>query len=237
MSWADSRMCCFDVETTSADAETARVVAAALALVGGGRPTRTFTVLVDPGEEIPAAATAVHGITTERVQAEGTKPVEAMVGVADRLRDVWARGIPVVGFNVAYDLTVLDRELHRHLASRLEIAGSVVDPHVIDRALDRRTGPRNLAETCRYYKVRHDAAHEATQDALAAGRLAWQLARRYPQEIGGRSLADLHRQQVSWAQEWADSLNAYWRSQGRSQSIDGSWPLRPSGRPAKPPRS
>lgn len=227
MSWADRRLCGFDVETTGEGQESARIVAVALVFVGGGQPTDTVDLLVDPGVEIPAEATAVHGITTERVRAEGLQPAEAMQMVANRLGGAWRSGVPVVGFNVVYDLTVLDRELRRHLGAGLAVSGAVVDPHVIDRALDRRKGKRTLEKTCRYYNVRHDGAHDATQDALAAARLAWRLAKRYPAEVGGRTLAELHRQEMDWAQQWAIRLNEYWRSQKQDKSIDGVWPLRP----------
>jgi DNA polymerase-3 subunit epsilon len=225
--WADGRLCGFDVETTGADPEDARVVSATLVLVGAGRSRHEFRLLIDPGVEIPAEATAVHGITTERARAEGRVPAEALAEIVRLLRTTWERGVPVVAFNGSYDFTALDREVGRHLGSGLTVTGPVVDPHVIDRALDRRPGKRNLEQTCRHYRVRLDGAHDATQDALAAARLAWQLARRYPVEVGESSLPDLYDKQVGWSQQWADSMNQYWRSQGQDTTKDGSWPIRP----------
>jgi DNA polymerase III subunit epsilon len=225
MSWADGRMCGFDIETTGEDPEIARIITVTLAFVGGGQPAETVCLLADPGLEIPAGATAIHGITNEQARAEGLKPAEVVETVAGRLAEAWSAG-PVIGFNIVYDLTVLDRELRRHTGSWLDVSGSVIDPHVIDRALDRRKGKRTLEETCRYYDIRHDAAHDATQDALAAARLAWRLAKRHPAQVGSLSLAKLHTQQIGWARQWADGLNAYWRSQGQDKSIDGLWPLR-----------
>ena len=231
-------MCGFDLETTGGSRETARIVTATLVFVGGGQPTDAVDFLVDPGVEIPAEATAVHGITTERARAAGRKPGDVLPTVASRLVGAWQSG-PVIGFNVVYDMTVLDRELRRHLGTALNISGPVVDPHVIDRALDRRKGKRTLEETCRHYNVRHDGAHDATQDALAAARLAWRLARSYPAEVGSLPLTELHTQQVGWAKQWADRLNAYWHSNGQDKSIDGSWPLQhqPGGLAAPPPRT
>jgi DNA polymerase-3 subunit epsilon len=164
MSWADGRLCGFDVETTGEGREIARIVTATLVLVGGGQPTGTVCLLAAPGVEIPAAATAVHGITTERARAGGLKPAEVMETLASRLADAWSTG-PVIGFNIVYDLTVLDRELRRHTASSLEVSGPVIDPHVIDRALDRRKGRRTLEETCRYYDIRHRRLMAATTPA------------------------------------------------------------------------
>ncbi|WP_231330503.1 exonuclease domain-containing protein [Actinomadura graeca] len=227
MSWANGRLCGFDVETTGADPEQARIVSATVVLVGAGRPTHTFRLLVDPGVEIPAASTAVHGITNERARAEGRAPADALAEITRLLRTTWERGVPVVAFNGSYDLTVLDRELGRHLGAGVTVTGPVVDPHIIDRALDRRRGKRTLEETCRHYRVRLDGAHDATEDALAAARLAWRLARHYVAQVGEPPLAELHDRQVEWSRQWADSLNQYWRSQGRDHTIDGTWPVRP----------
>ncbi len=227
MSWADGRLCGFDVETTGADPDQARIVSATVVLVGGDRPSHEFSLLVDPGVDIPAAATAIHGITNERARAEGRAPADALAEILRLLRTTWKRGLPVVAFNGSYDFTVLDRELNRHLDTAIEVDGPIVDPHIIDRALDRRRGKRTLEETCRHYRVRLDGAHDATQDALAAARLAWRLARHYPAEVGETSLPELHDKQVTWSQQWADSLNRYWRSQGQDRTTDGTWPVRP----------
>lgn len=189
LSWADRRLCGFDIETTGEGGEVARVITVTLVFVGGGQQAETVCLLADPGVEIPDGTTAVHGITTERARAEGLKPGKVMETVASRLAEAWSTG-PVIGFNIVYDLTVLDRELRRHAGSSLDVSGPVIDPHVIDRALDRRKGRRTLEETCRYYDIRHDAAHDATQDALAAARLAWRLAKMPPgpgrQPVAGR---------------------------------------------------
>jgi DNA polymerase-3 subunit epsilon len=225
--WADGRLCGFDVETTGEDPDQARIVTATLVLVGADRPRHVFRLLIDPGIDIPAASTAVHGITTEQARSEGRAPADALAEIARLLHTTWERDVPVVAFNGSYDFTVLDRELSRHLDTGVVVTGPVVDPHIIDRALDRRRGKRTLEETCRHYRVRLDGAHDATQDALAAARLAWRLARHYPSQVGELALPELHDKQVEWSQQWADSLNQYWRSQGQDKTIDGTWPVRP----------
>jgi DNA polymerase-3 subunit epsilon len=224
--WSDGRLCGFDVETTGEEPDRARIVTATLVLVGANSPTRDFRFLIDPGVEIPAESTAFHGISTEQARAEGRVPADALAELAQLLYTTWERGVPIVAFNGAYDFTVLDRELGRHLDSAFLARGPVVDPHIIDRALDRRRGKRTLEETCRHYRVRLDSAHDATQDALAATRLAWRLARVYTAEVGEPSLSELHDKQVKWSQQWADSLNQYWRSQGKDKTMDGTWPVR-----------
>ena len=88
------------------------VTAALITRTGAGEPT-VRTWLIDPGMPIPAAA-RVHGITTEHAQAYGMQPADALAEIADVLASALAAGIPVVGFNVQYDLTILEAELARH---------------------------------------------------------------------------------------------------------------------------
>jgi DNA polymerase-3 subunit epsilon len=227
MGWSDGRLCGFDVETTGEEPDAARIVTATLVLVGAGAPRHDFRFLIDPGVEIPVESTAFHGISTEQARAKGRAPADALAELARLLHTTWQRGVPVVAFNGSYDFTVVDRELGRHLNSSLSVTGPVVDPHIIDRALDRRRGKRTLEETCRHYRVRLDTAHDATQDALAATRLAWRLARVHTAEVGEPPLSELHDKQAAWSRQWADSLNQYWRSQGKDKTMDGAWPVRP----------
>jgi DNA polymerase III subunit epsilon len=212
MTWEDCPLRAIGVETTGGDEETARIVAIALVFVGDPEPRDNVSLLIDPGVPIPAEATARHGITTERVRSEGTAPAEALQTIQNRIDGLWGRDHPLIGFDIIRTLTLLDREMRRHLGSGLAVTGPVIDPHVIDLALDRRNGPRSLAETCAYYRVRHGRLHDPVEGALAAARLAWKLARRYPDEVRRKRLPELHRQQIDWAHRHADH----------------SWPLRPN---------
>ncbi|NTV39533.1 MAG: DNA polymerase III subunit epsilon, partial [Demequinaceae bacterium] len=147
MSWLDGPMVGFDTETTGVSPTSDRVVSAAL-IRRERDSVETRTWLIDPGVEIPERATAVHGITTERARAEGAAPEVALEEIASALAEALAAGIPVAGFNVQYDLTILDAELARHglvtLTQRLPGGvRPIVDPLVLDRHLDRyRKGPR-----------------------------------------------------------------------------------------------
>jgi DNA polymerase-3 subunit epsilon len=230
--WADGPMGAYDLETTGVDVETARIVTACVATVGDG-DTRAATWLADPGVEIPAEATAIHGITTAHAREHGQPADGVSSGVEQRLIAAWAAGLPVVGFNVAYDLTVLDRELRRHHGRPLAIEGPVVDPLVIDRHYDRyRRGSRKLDAMCAHYGVPLDGAHDAETDAVAAARLAWRQARMYP-HLAGWGLAELTAAQASWHAEWAAEFRRYLTARGRTDDLpDGAWPLR---RPAHDP--
>jgi DNA polymerase-3 subunit epsilon len=237
MGWHMGRLAAFDIETTGVDPESDRIVTAAVSLVGDGRPSEHRAWLVDPGIDIPPGASAVHGITTELARAEGRVSAEAVEEIAAALADQLLVGVPIVAFNARFDLTILDREAQRHGLRRLvdRVGGAqrmlVVDPHVLDKHFDRfRPGKRTLSAVCRHYRVTLDQAHAANADALAAARVAFRLATRVA-ELGEMDLADLHREQVSWAAEQAASLEDYFRRQGRSEQVERVWPVIPAGLP------
>ncbi|MDF2443518.1 MAG: polymerase subunit epsilon, partial [Subtercola sp.] len=94
--WAH-RLAVFDLETTGIDVETARIVTAHVGLIDStGESIAHGEWLADPGVEIPSQASAVHGITTERAQAEGRPAPEVIAEIIAALRAVFTRGVPLV---------------------------------------------------------------------------------------------------------------------------------------------
>lgn len=225
--WTTGAWTVFDTETTGRDPRHARLVTATVATLGPQRPTEPRTWLVDPGVEIPAEATAIHGVTTDRARAEGTDPAAALLEIRDALYAAWDWGQPVIAFNAVYDLTLLDRELRRHGHGPLDITGLVVDSYVLDRELDPyRRGQRTLTAMCTHYGVRLDAAHDATADAVAAARILWVLLRRFPQ-LACMDPETLMGHQAVWHDKRQGSFADYLRAQGRDASdVNGEWPLR-----------
>ncbi len=237
MSWHTGRLAAFDIETTGIDPTRDRIVTAAVSVVGGGQPSEHRSWLVDPGIEIPAGATAVHGITNERARAEGQDPREAVEEITAALAEQLRGGVPVIAFNARFDLTILDREAHRHECQALvdRVGGEsgmlVIDPHVLDKQFDRfRRGKRTLGAVCEHYRVPFDEAHAAGADALAAARLAYRLGSTV-EELRDLDLPALHREQISWAAEQAASLQDYFQRQGRNEHVEGAWPVIPEALP------
>lgn len=233
----------FDLETTGPDPLTARIVTAALVTVVDGELEQPLTWLINPGVDIPTEASDIHGITTERAQAEGKEPREALDVIATRLAKWLRMGAPVAAYNLAYDWTVLHHELTRHdlrpMVERLGTGGleevTLVDPLVIDKRMDRyRKGKRTLTAACEHYKVLLENAHTADADALAAVLVQLAIEQRYPQ-LRRLSRADLFSNQQLWAASQAAGLQDYFRSakagekQDPNAIVDGSWPLRLGG--------
>ena len=221
--WLDGPLCGFDLETTGPIPETARIVSVSLITVGRGveRQDRSWLVAVD--EEIPAAATEVHGITTERARTEGCPLAVVVAELLSGLVDAWLLG-PVVAFNASFDFTVLAAEVSRLGLPPLAI-GPVLDPMVLDRETDRyRRGKRTLARVAEVYGVVNDNPHSSDADALTAARIAWALGTRHAR-IGQTPATDLHRLQVAWAREQRASLEQYLRRTDPGASVDRGWPL------------
>lgn len=234
LGWAAGPMTAFDVESTGLDVGTARIVTACVVTVNVTPPEQPRVWLIDPGVDIPAEATKIHGITTEHARQHGRAPREALGEVRAGLVAAWDAGRPVVVFNAPYDLTVLDRELRRHDLAPLPTIGPVIDPLVLDRYVDRyRRGSRRLAVLCAHYAVHSGDAHDAAQDALAAARLAWRIAQRHP-ALAALDPADLSALQAQTHAEWAAHFEDYLRSQGKPEVIDRSWPIQQAANPASP---
>ncbi|MFF2964290.1 exonuclease domain-containing protein [Streptomyces sp. NPDC057963] len=238
MSWHLGRMCGFDIESSGLNVETDRIVTACVVGCGGGDPVTPRTWFADPGIDIPAEATAVHGITTEKARAEGRPAADVVEEIVHALAEAVINGLPVIVMNAPYDLTLLDREARRHGVTPLtDIVGDelrVIDPRVMDKAVDPyRKGRRTLTDLCAYYRLRLDAAHTADADALAACRVAQALAEKWPQ-LRGTALDQLHAVQQQWAQQQATSFAAYLaRTPGREHeaaSVRADWPFVPHQR-------
>lgn len=239
MTWHTQPLVSWDTETTGIDIETARIVTSAFVWRNADGTHDTSTLLADPGIEIPAEATAVHGISTEQARAEGKPAVQVVEDITDRLHTALAGGMALVVMNARYDLSLLDRECRRHGLLTLEQRlgrpiGPVIDPFVIDKQADKyRKGSRKLEALAVHYGVELTDAHTADADALAAVQVAVAIAERYPQLQVDAAL--LHGWQIDWAERQAEDFQAYKRRTDPTAVIDGSWPLTPYREPAPVP--
>jgi DNA polymerase III subunit epsilon len=234
--WNAERIAVFDLETTGTDPTTARIVTAAIATLDPAAPidgeaafsiSNTRRWLVNPGCEIPAEATAVHGVTTEGASNHGVPSDVACLEIAKALTEHWREGIPVCVYDASHDLTVLDRELRRHYGLVLS-TGYVLDPHVIDKQVDKyRKGPRTLAATCSHYGIRQGEAHIALGDAIASGLLMHALAIKYGM-LAKTKLLDLHMHQVGWFRDQRAESAEYRQRVGKPiDDVARDWPTWP----------
>jgi DNA polymerase III subunit epsilon len=224
-----------DTEATGIDTTTERIVTwCAVALMPTGHIDADHE-MVNPGIPIPQGATDVHGITDAMVQRSGNPPAESLWRFVDRLADAVKGGIPLVGMNLSYDFTLLNHECRRHGIPTVEEAAGlplrpVIDAYVLDKHADPyRKGSRKLSapdqatDLCRHYRVRHDGAHDALADAIAAARVCYRIVNTFD-EIGQLPLQRLHDAQVLWKAGQAAGLQAHFRKKDPQATVDPCWP-------------
>ncbi|UUU21679.1 exonuclease domain-containing protein [Streptomyces sp. DSM 40750] len=228
--WHRSPLASYDCETTGTRIDVGRIVSAAL-IRANGDVTRWLSDV--NGLEIPAAATAVHGITTEHAHAHGTPAKQVVEEIADALAGELSAGrAALVVMNAPFDLSLLDAECARHgvptVANRIGAVQPVIDPLVLDRAADKyRRGRRNLESLAAHYGVDLTDAHTADADAQAALDVALRIAETHEKlQVPARIL---HGWQVQWHEAWAANYESFLRRSKPDATVDRGWPVRPVG--------
>ena len=219
--WHTLPLASLDFETTGIDPLTDRVLSYELL----GDDGHDVTGLINPGIPIPPSSAEVHGLTDELLVGAPTSEVGIAL-VVDWVRSLIERGVALVVFNAAYDLTMLRAEVSRWgLAQPDWDRLLVVDPYVIDWGLERGgLGPRRLVDVAAYYSVPLDNAHDATADASAARSVAYEIGARHP-SVAASGFGDLMQRQREWYADRAEDWNSYARKVGRDLDDPQGWPL------------
>lgn len=229
-SWATGPMLGMDLETTGVDPLSDRAVTISLVWVEPGREPEVHEWLVDPGVDIPTSASDVHGITTEMAREKGMPPADAWAEVFPIIRERWSPDVPLIAYNIAYDATMADHELQRHLGISLPAQDRYcVDPMVIGRHLYRDERGRfpkggwKLGVACQRFGVALSEAdaHNSTNDVLATMRLAYKMAARWPRPVGLVALDRLHASQHVWHREWATRFSGWLNQQ--AAAMEAAW--------------
>lgn len=225
-SWHTLPRAAFDVETTGRDPRQARLVTASIVVVDGdGEVTAEHEWLADPGIEIPAEVTEIHGISTSHAREHGRPAAQVTAEIAQVLGRLFSGGVPVIAFNACYDFTVLANESVRHGVPPLG-AKPVIDPFISNKQVHKyRKGRRTLGALCLEYGVSLNDAHTSAADALATIRLAHALALRFPELQGNAHW--LHEAQIGWAAAQAADFQGYLRRTDPAAVVEGHWPLLP----------
>jgi DNA polymerase-3 subunit epsilon len=171
-----------DVETTGTVPRRNYIVEIAVAKLLPCGDHTCFHQRVNPGMQIPAAATAVHGITDDDV-ANCPAFTEIAAPLADFLTDC-----DLAGFNLKkFDLPFLFAEF-----AQAEVDFSLAGRAVIDvLEIYHKREPRTLAAAVRHYVGRdHDGAHGAQADAAVTAAVLDAQLDRYPDQP--RTVPELH---------------------------------------------
>lgn len=235
---APTKILVFDTETSGVETENDRILTCYAMLQNrDGTIERDWSWILDPGIEVPKGASDVHGMTTEYIRENGRKDVTAAIWeIYSVLRKATESDVPIVAYNLPYDLTILDRELRRSGfkggCNPIVENGVFFDVLVHDRAVNKYVkGNKKLMTVAARYGIEIDESklHEASYDVYVTGKLTWRVLQR---DIEGR-LAKMQGQLVEWAKAWAEHTEEYFRTSGRRNEdgseikLDGSFPMKP----------
>jgi DNA polymerase-3 subunit epsilon len=169
------RIIVFDVETTGTDRRRDQVIELSVQFgldahsreSGDGQGARTRTWRVRPSVAINPEAQAVHGITMEDLVE--CPPFGAPGGAGEEFRRIFDEAEILVGYNLAFDIEMLQAEYERLGQPRLDLTGKlVIDP----LRMWQQHEPRTLQEAHkRFVGGEFEAAHTATADVQATGRV------------------------------------------------------------------
>ena len=175
-------ICFFDLETTGTNIAKDRIVEIAVLKVypNGNKESRSW--LVNPGVPIPPEATAIHGISDEKVAREPT-----FKEISREIHQMM-QGCDLAGFNSnRFDIPLLAEELLR-AGLDFDMKHTVsVDVQTIFHKMEKRT----LEAAYQFYcgKVLEEA-HSAVADTLATYEVLLSQLERYPElENDVKSLA------------------------------------------------
>ena len=163
-----------DCETTGLDPENDRIVKLAVVLanlsVDPEQQATTFEATVNPGIQIPRAATKIHGLRDADVSGH-----ESFAEIAAQLRE-FIGDRPLVGFNVSFDKRFLNAELKRHGFRTFHRKRS----HCVQNALTEIWGYRpSLGNALERLFVDEFSGklHDPLNDAIATTHIAGMLHR------------------------------------------------------------
>lgn len=154
-----------DLETTGLDHHRCRIVSVGAVRQHGGRLFRGAVIdrLVNPGEPIPAASSAVHGITDRLVES-----APAFATVLPELERALA-GCALVGHNIGFDMAMLTAEAARCGSSWP--AQPTLDTFLLVAALEPARNALDLESIAGDWGVAVEARHTALGDCLITGEI------------------------------------------------------------------
>jgi DNA polymerase-3 subunit epsilon len=166
-----ARVVVFDVETTGTDRRRDQVIELCVQLgLDDEAPSRTWRI--KPSVAISPGAQAVHGISMDDLAG-----CPSFADCADDIVDIF-RGVDVViGYNLAFDIDMVQAEMERLGRPPIDFHGkTIVDPF----RLWQQCEPRSLQHAHqRFVGNGFAAAHSASADVAATGRVLQGMLRSF----------------------------------------------------------
>jgi len=200
--WWRHSLVVFDVETTGLDPEADRIVEMGFARFENGEFVGSYGTLIYPGMMIPEEATSIHGISSADVASAPTFPA-ALHMAANLCHNAWP-----CAYNADFDKGFWLAELQR---CGIEAPWPIADPSCL--WLDPLVWVRNqngwggnkLVDVAERHSVALENAHRATDDAVSAGRILFEIKNLMPSV----TLIELLRRQQHYNNQHQGSINEW----------------------------
>lgn len=216
------------ITTTALDVTEARVLAFAHNDFNNpDKADQHHLTLINPGVPIPEDSTAFHGISDDTVKDAVSAP-EGLEEVLGKIEQWLTHGEALVGFNIVYDLTVLEYEARRHgvvpLSERMEgEIAPVIDTRTLFLALNRgHRGKKSLQALNENFGLIPEAIEPSDPFAfvIAVSRLLHVLS---DQAFAERNV-DLSVTEASkvaqWCAQWFQDQNQEYANYLRTRDIN-----------------
>lgn len=166
----------FDLETTGTSWKSDDIIEISALKAVAGVVKDSFSTLVDPQRGIPAAASAINGITDEMI-AGAPLIEEALGGFLDFIGD-----FVLVGHNIhSFDLKFIYRDAKR-LFDR-QVTNPYIDTlHMARRCLPQ-LGHHKLTDVAAYFHIDTAGAHRALNDCMMNQKCYEAMAKLQPQAV------------------------------------------------------
>ncbi len=223
MNWLKEKIACFDTETTGTSISESNIASAALVVCQDGEVQEMSSCLI--AVEMPEEAGAINGLSTEYLAKNGLSPKNGISAIWMDVMALLDEGIPILGHNVSFDLSLLNSEAKRHglppLSSPESRFRPIIDTFVIDKEMDRfRRGKRKLLSLAETYRIDVDGVtvHNSSCDAILSYQVFLAMVKKFP-KLDEMDADDLHAAQMVWAKNQAESFRDYRIKQGELLAI------------------
>lgn len=241
---APEAICVFDTETGGVDITSDRIFTAyAMIRTIDGETVKEKSWVINPGIPMSPEASAINGLTDDFIKKNGIPARQGINEIYTFLSDARRAGVPIVGYNMPFDLGILSHEVRRHFGfdmwdtlgdPTLEPAPRFFDPFVYDvGTVQKRRGNRKLMTVAgQHYGIPIEEArlHEAKYDVEVTSRLAWKMFRQ-----SAWTIDEMQPMMVAWRKAYADNLTDYFASVGKTEAdgspivVDSSFPWNREG--------
>jgi DNA polymerase-3 subunit epsilon len=160
-----------DIETTGLPGQDPRIIELGAVRIRNGKPTATYSHLIDPGKPIPAKITSLTGIDDAMVAG--------MPAIGSELKQFlrFCGSDTLIGHNIdRFDLPIIQAEAHRNGISTPSPA--TIDTLPLAQRLCPELGRHRVIDLIQAFGIATTESHRATDDALQTAQIYETLRKR-----------------------------------------------------------